>query len=202
MAGSIRVSTTKLAKKLTLGVTGTSQTPLESLLQLFICLLRGDFQNGFLVDPKLNQHIALDLPPPPPPTPTPPTPPTTTSGASTINRHLQPQRARPLCGEFEDVLEHLWITLLNWTLRVEPSAVSSLIECLAELMRFCSGRMSPAKLGRLMIQPWNYLALVYAIDPQWNDQKKTACPAVVAAARLLVAFDQSAQQRTGESYGC
>ena len=53
-----------------------------------------------------------------------------------------------------------------------------------------------------MIQPWNYLALVYAIDPQWNDQKKTACPAVVAAARLLVAFDQSAQQRTGESYGC
>jgi len=193
VAGSIRVSTTKLAKKLTLGVTGTSQTPLESLLQLFICLLRGDFQNGFLVDPKLNQHIALDQPPPPP------TPPT--SGASTINRHLQPQRARPLCGEFEDVLEHLWITLLNWTLRVEPSAVSSLIECLAELMRFCSGRMSPDKYGRLMIQPWNYLALVYAIDPQWNGQEKTPAPAVVAAARLLVAFDQAAQQRTGESYG-
>ena len=62
-------------------------------------------------------------------------------------------------------IPHLWTTLQNWTLRVDPSGASHLFQCLTELIRFCRHSLPSDQFVALIAQqcPWNYLALLHGL---------------------------------------
>lgn len=63
------------------------------------------------------------------------------------------------------LLEHLWATLLNWTMRCDPASGGSsrLFRSLSQLMRFCQRYLPDEQFALLTSQPWNYFVLEEAV---------------------------------------
>lgn len=65
--------------------------------------------------------------------------------------------------ETRTLVEHLWATLMNWTMRTDPSTRDRLFASLSQLMRFCQHYLPPAQFASLASHPWNYLVLLDAV---------------------------------------
>lgn len=61
------------------------------------------------------------------------------------------------------LLEHLWTTLLNWTMRVDPASKERLFHSIWQLMRYSQRSLPADQFALLASQPWNYLILVDAL---------------------------------------
>ena len=65
--------------------------------------------------------------------------------------------------ETRTLLEHLWATLINWTMRSDLPTRDRLFACLSQLMRFCQRFLPPAQFTWLASLPWNHFVLAEAI---------------------------------------
>ena len=94
--------------------------------------------------------------------------------------------------ESEELMEHLWVALYNWSVRLSCS--ESLFDCFCQLVHFCSSHLAADTFTALVVQPWNYFILLMAmgaIDGRTQDSTDTsdtsdAHDAVTAAARQLI----------------
>ena len=159
MISSIDVSTANLVIKLTSGLTGAADScdTVGAVFQLLIYLLRNKFSNeAFLIDPKMGRHCF-------------------SSGLDSAREAERMEPLRSVCDETLDLLQHLWVILENWAMRVEPSWAKLLFECLLELIRFSSGCMSEEQFSLLITQPWNCFVILHSIDsPLFGDARPVA----------------------------
>lgn len=103
------------------------------------------------------------------------------NGTNNINNNSQERRS---------LLEHLWATLLNWTMRANPSSREHLFSTLAHLLHFSQRFLTDHQFTLLTCQPWNYLVLVDAVQQAGS----------VNALRLAQALIQLSQP-TLKTYG-
>ena len=146
----------RLSRKLTAGLVGIEGDAAESLdviLQLLQWLLRDDSSpetdvggstatsRRLLIDPSMENDDRR--------------------GVDSMNQ----QQARYCVQEKNCLLEHLWYTLVNWTMRSGDGSTTKnrIFACLTQLMRSCQRSLPPAQFALLASQPWNYKAVVDSV---------------------------------------
>lgn len=83
------------------------------------------------------------------------------------------------------LLEHLWVTLLNWTMRVaETDASGRIYDCLSALAGFYANRFNGASF-LAACQPWLCLALVAGVRSRSENALQLANHIVQQADREL-----------------
>lgn len=154
----------RLSRKLTAGLVGTEGDAAESLdviLQLLQWLLRDDSSpetdvggstatsRRLVIDPSMENDDRRGV------------------GVDPMNQQQQPQQqqTRYCVQEKNCLLEHLWYTLVNWTMRSGDGSTTKnrIFACLTQLMRSCQRSLPPAQFALLASQPWNYKAVVDSV---------------------------------------
>ncbi|XP_046646718.1 uncharacterized protein LOC124336875 isoform X2 [Daphnia pulicaria] len=150
----VRVSMARLSRKLTAGLVGMDGEAAESLdviLQLLDWLLRDATpDNDDPVTPTTtNRRLLID-------------PSLEDDDRDPVNQ--QPHH-RYCSQERNGLLEHLWSTLVNWTMRSADGSTTKnrIFACLSQLMRSCQRSLPPAQFALLAAQPWNYMVVVDAV---------------------------------------
>ena len=180
----------RLNRKLTAGLVGIDGDAAESLdviLQLLEWLL-GDAPLDDPVTPTTSRRLVID--------PSMEDDDRLGGRGDPVNQQ-QGQHHRYCSQERNRLLEHLWSTLVNWTMRSADGSTTKnrIFACLSQLMRSCQRSLPPAQFALLAAQPWNYVVVVGAVR----------CPSsssveAVQLAEALIRHSKQTLKSCGNSY--
>ncbi len=170
-----------LSRKLTAGLVGIDGEAAESLdviLQLLDWLLR-DAPLDDPLTPTTSRRLLID-------------PSLEDDDRDPVNHHH-----RYCSQERNGLLEHLWSTLVNWTMRSADGSTTKnrIFACLSQLMRSCQRSLPPAQFALLAAQPWNYMVVVDAVRSPSSSSVEA-----VQLATALIRHSKQTLKSCGNSY--